>query len=220
MKDLHARQAASLLRKMVAEGEHETQDFKFTVNDPRKIARSISAFANNSGGHLLIGVDDNGNLKGVRSEEDIYVVESAASIYCKPECEIEFTALKNTGGGIIIKARVEPALNKPIYVKEEGNKLRAYYRVADENIAAHPLMVKYWKYSGSVDDAIVFGADSSRTSLLDLLSGGPLDIESIFLRVPMSKVKAESTMLELLSMKLIEFEYINRRFCLKLKTDL
>ena len=49
------------IQDLILEGEHEHQDFKYQITDARKIARSISAFANNSGGHLLIGVKDNGN---------------------------------------------------------------------------------------------------------------------------------------------------------------
>lgn len=36
--------------KLIAEGEHQQQDFKFEISDARKIARSISAFSNTEGG--------------------------------------------------------------------------------------------------------------------------------------------------------------------------
>ena len=35
------------IQDLIEEGEHEHQDFKFQISDARKIARSISAFANN-----------------------------------------------------------------------------------------------------------------------------------------------------------------------------
>ena len=65
------------------------QDFKFEISDARKIARSISAFANTEGGRLLVGVKDNGKIAGIRSEEEIYMIEAAASMYCQPQVEIE-----------------------------------------------------------------------------------------------------------------------------------
>ena len=37
------------IKQLVEEGEHEHQDFKFEISDARKIARSISAFANTGG---------------------------------------------------------------------------------------------------------------------------------------------------------------------------
>ena len=44
------------LQQLIAEGEHQQQDFKFEISDARKIARSLSAFSNTDGGRLLIGV--------------------------------------------------------------------------------------------------------------------------------------------------------------------
>jgi predicted HTH transcriptional regulator len=64
------------IRQLVSEGEHCHQDFKFEISDARKIARSLSAFANTEGGRLLIGVKDNGKIAGVRSDEEIYMIES------------------------------------------------------------------------------------------------------------------------------------------------
>ena len=55
--------------RLIAEGEHQTQDFKFEISDACKIARSISAFANTDGGRLLVGGKDNGKIAGVRAEE-------------------------------------------------------------------------------------------------------------------------------------------------------
>lgn len=49
MKDLKAIRGYRYISELVARGEDETQDFKLTVNDARKIARTVSAFANNAG---------------------------------------------------------------------------------------------------------------------------------------------------------------------------
>ena len=47
----------------------------------------LVAFANTDGGRLLIGVKDNGKIAGVRSEEEKYMIETAAQLYCIPEVE-------------------------------------------------------------------------------------------------------------------------------------
>ena len=66
------------LISLIREGEHQQQDFKYRVSDACKLAKSVSAFANTDGGRLLIGVRDDGNLSGVRSEEEIYMMHQAA----------------------------------------------------------------------------------------------------------------------------------------------
>ena len=72
------------IHTLIAEGEHQQQDFKFEISDARKIARTLSAFSNTDGGRLLIGVKDNGKIAGVRSEEEKYMIEAAAnSIACR-----------------------------------------------------------------------------------------------------------------------------------------
>ena len=67
MKDLKAIRGKYYLDRIIAEGEHERQDFKYSISDARKIARTLSAFANHSGGRLLVGVRDNGSIAGVRN---------------------------------------------------------------------------------------------------------------------------------------------------------
>ncbi len=138
------RDDTSFIRSLIAEGEHVRQDFKFEVSDSRKIARSLSAFANTDGGRLLIGVKDNGRIAGVRSEEEMYMVEAAAKVYCTPEVEVEMRVYRPEGRSVLI-ASVEPAPHKPVMVKEEGGRKLAYVRIADENILAAPVHLGVWR---------------------------------------------------------------------------
>lgn len=39
-----------MLHRLIAQGEHQQQDFKYEISDARKIARTLSAFANTDGG--------------------------------------------------------------------------------------------------------------------------------------------------------------------------
>ena len=73
------------IEALIEQGEHQQLDFKFEVSDSKKIARTLSAFANTDGGRLLIGVKDNGAISGVRSEEEYYMIEAASKMYTHPE---------------------------------------------------------------------------------------------------------------------------------------
>ena len=86
---MKTRTETEYIQQLISEGEHIQQDFKFAISDARKIAQSISAFANTQGGRLLIGVKDNEKIAGVRSEEEIYMIEAAARMYCRPQVELE-----------------------------------------------------------------------------------------------------------------------------------
>ncbi len=132
------------IQKLVAEGEHIHQDFKFEISDARKIARSISAFANTEGGRLLVGVKDNGKIAGIRSEEEIYMIEAAANMYCQPDVEIE-TITHIVGGKTVLEVVIHEASIKPVCALDEENKPKAYIRIHDENILATLVHLKVWQ---------------------------------------------------------------------------
>ena len=90
------------LRKLIEEGEHDQQDFKYKIQEAAKLARSVSAFANTRGGRLLIGVRDDGHISGVKSEEEIFMMHAAAFKYCTPESAIRFDTLHVEGHSVVI----------------------------------------------------------------------------------------------------------------------
>ena len=121
------------IQKLIDEGEHVHQDFKFAISDARKIAKSISAFSNTEGGRLLVGVKDNGKIAGVRSEEEIYMIEAAAKMYCTPEVNIS-NKIFRVQGKDVLEVSIEESKNKPVCAIDENNKPWAYVRINDENI--------------------------------------------------------------------------------------
>src|SRR5690606_41433174 len=72
------------IKKLILDGEGLTLDFKKTISNYEKIARTLSAFGNTSGGKLLVGVEDNGAVVGVSCEEDEQVMLAVdGNDYCK-----------------------------------------------------------------------------------------------------------------------------------------
>ena len=132
------------LRSLIAEGEHQQLDFKFEINDARKIARTLSAFSNTHGGRLLIGVKDNGRIRGVQSDEEYYMAESAATLYCKPEVHFE-TRNHQIDGLSVLEIYIPQLANKPVYALDHDKRWLAYIRVADENILANIIQLEVWK---------------------------------------------------------------------------
>lgn len=134
----------SYIKALINEGEHQQLDFKFGITDSRKIARSLVAFANTDGGRLLIGVKDNGVVAGVRSEEEYYMIESAAQLYSKPEIRFESKVYKEETK-TVLEVWVPPSPLRPHFVKEEAGVWQAYVRSRDENIQADEVLVTVWQ---------------------------------------------------------------------------
>lgn len=157
------------LLSLIREGEHQQQDFKYRVSDACKLAKSVSAFANTDGGRLLIGVRDDGNLSGVRSEEEIFMMHQAAYKYCRPEASIHFDTYHAQGRTIVI-ATVPPSLRKPVFALDGEGGRRAYIRIGDENILASPVHLVLWRESQRPQGAVLAYDDGIR-HLLSFLQG-------------------------------------------------
>lgn len=132
------------IKKLIRRGEGQTLDFKFEINDSKKIARSLSAFANTDGGKLLIGVKDNGVINGVRSDEEYYMLDAAAKLYCRPE--VNFTIKNhNLDGKIVVEVNILKSTDGPFYSKNDEGKWMIYIRKDDQNLLANSVLIKVWK---------------------------------------------------------------------------
>lgn len=199
------------IQDLILEGEHEHQDFKYQITDARKIARSIAAFANNSGGHLLIGVKDNGNIAGVRSEEEIYMIETAAQMYCRPEQKVAFKVF-NVNGKSVVKADIAEADEKPVEAPDDNGNWHVYFRVADENVLASRLHEHIMKNATASDEeqedngTIVY---SEREQLLlnYLDTHGGITIEGYMKLAHISEETAMQTVVTLHGMGLLTVQY-------------
>ena len=211
MKDLKATKGKYHIARLIEEGEHEQQDFKHSVSDASKIAHSISAFANQSGGRLLIGVKDNGSIAGVRNEEDIYVVEQAGLSFCRPPQAVTFKAYTAEGGTQVIVAEVAPSDYKPVKAREHDGSWRAYYRIADENLVAHPLMVRIWERKSSEAGGGILSEEHRRfmRSLADI---GMFDVSKAAITAKVSIATAERLLIDLGALDLITFRRSGDRF--------
>ena len=191
------------LYKLIEEGEHQQQDFKYCINDSKKIAKSLVAFANTDGGRLLIGVKDNGKVVGVKTEEEYYMVESAAKIYSDPPIDF-FTRQWQTEGKTVLEISVKPSNKKPHFARDEGGKWLAYIRIHDENVLAHKIRVMVWKKQKSTH-GIWFTYSADEKFLIDYLQKNDSISLSKFIRLAhISRKKAEDILSNFVVMEVIK----------------
>ena len=142
-KDYDQKVSQNDLYALIREGEHSEQDFKYRISDARKIARTLSAFANTTGGRLLVGVRDNGSIAGVKDEDDIYMLESASEVFLKPALKLEVWA-HEIEGKHVWEIEITEGKEKP-YQVDEIDGLKAYYRDNDQNFVANAFLKEVWK---------------------------------------------------------------------------
>jgi len=123
----------STLADLISEGEHVNQDFKFRIDDQKKIARTLCAFANTSGGRLLIGIKDNRKIVGCHPEEEFHMIEGASKIFCQPEVPFR-SKIWQEDFRLILEIQVPVSNNKPHKAKDDEGRWKPYIRVKDHTV--------------------------------------------------------------------------------------
>ena len=201
---------------LIAEGEHQQQDFKFEISDACKIAKTLSACANTEGGRLLIGVKDNGRIAGVRSEEEKYMIEAAAELYCSPTVNYSMQTHQVEGRTILI-VQIDESDQKPIYAKDESGKYLAYLRIKDENILATPVHLRVWQQSGNPLGELIEYTEREHL-LLDLLKeNDQLSLNRYCRLAHISRRAAEHLLAKFIRYEIVEAVFEGHKFHFRLK---
>jgi predicted HTH transcriptional regulator len=127
------------LAALVAQGEGLNIEFKLKARHPEKFLKEISAFANTKGGHLLIGVEDNGKIHGLTEAiEDAYIVQSYVERYMQPVPSYKISTVAVSRTRFVVDVKVLAGAEKPYYVLpfETQPDQRAYIRLDHQSIQA------------------------------------------------------------------------------------
>ena len=205
------------LQRLISEGEHQQQDFKYRVADARKLAKSVSAFANTNGGRLLIGVRDDGYMAGVRSEEEIYMMHQAAYRYCSPEASIKFDTFHVEGRTIVV-ATIPPSDKRPVRAIGSDGTLRAYIRIADENIVASPVHLAIWRESQNAKGAMMTYTDTV-SLLLSTMKAQRLTLNQIARQSAIPRQKVIVLLARLVRFHVARWEYADQQFLFSLQEE-
>ena len=184
------------IQNLIEEGEHQLLDFKFEISDSRRIARSLAAFANTDGGRLLVGVKDNGAIAGVRSDEEIHMIEAAAEMYCQPK--VSYTTEEWEINGKTVLEVIIPKDDKEKHkAPDNQGNYKIFVRVKDENIVADPILLKVWKKQRSKRVTMITFTEPEMT-LLHYLSEHPsITLEEFMALTPIiNKKRAENILID------------------------
>ena len=125
------------LERLAGLGEGQHLEFKRKVPRPERIAKEVIAFANAEGGKLLLGVDDDGSVRGVRdAHEELFALERALKTHCRPPIpfEVEIIEVKHRREALVVD--VAPSEDKPHYLVEDDGSKTAYVRYEDQSVLA------------------------------------------------------------------------------------
>lgn len=193
------------IHQLIKQGEHQQLDFKFEISDAEKIARTLSAFANTNGGKLLIGVKDNGVIKGIASDEEYFMLENAAQRFCQPE--VFFTSKEwIVDGKKVLEIEVPFSPLYPHRAPDHHGNYKAYVRVNDENFLANGVLMKVWKKQ-KLKKNIKITYTETEEKLLKYLTENSLITVGIYRKISgISKYKAEQILSDFIILDIIKME--------------
>lgn len=192
------------IKKLIFDGEGVQLDFKKTISNTEKIAKTLVAFANNQGGRLLIGVADDGSIRGVKSEEEEkYMINKAAHQYCKPALEPYFTEIL-VDDKLVLVVEINESETKPHYALDENGNWWVYLRSKDKSVLASKLMVEVLKAQSSNSVNLIRYSNDEKKLLEYLDQNGQITIKQLIKLLRCSQRKAQKILINLILTGIIE----------------
>lgn len=165
------------IKRVILAGENVNIDFKKTISNCEKIAKTLVAFANNKGGKLLIGVADDGTIKGVKAEEEEkYMINKAAHQFCKPAIEPIFEEYM-VDDKLVLVAEIRRSDTKPHYALDEQGKWWVYFRVQDKSVLASKILIEVLKKDGDNEGTLIAYSDQEKLLLEYLGENGRITLK-------------------------------------------
>ena len=196
---------SNYINNIIQQGEHQQLDFKFEISDSKKIARTLVAFANTDGGRLLIGVKDNGRIAGIRTDEEYYMLEAAANMYCKPP--VPFNISKwDIDGKAILEVIIEKSKKKPHKAPSPDNKWMVYIRSGDQNLLANTVLLKLWSRNKKIQGTFIHYSEKEKILLDYLEENSIITIHKLKQLAGISRYKAEILLVNLLAVDVLKME--------------
>lgn len=186
------------IKRLILEGENVSVDFKKTISNCEKIAKTLVAFANNRGGRLLIGVADDGSIKGVKSEEEEkYMITKAAHQFCKPVIEPIFEEYV-VDDKLILVAEIVKSETKPHYASDDQGKWWVYFRVQDKSVLASKILIEVLKKDGADEGTFIAYSDQEKALLAYLGANGRITLKEFSKLTRSAYKKAQKVIVNLI----------------------
>ncbi|MEM9895499.1 MAG: ATP-binding protein [Bacteroidota bacterium] len=187
------------VKRLVRTGENQFIEFKKKVNHPEKIVREVCAFANSEGGHLLIGVDDNGTISGLKYPEDEeFEMTKAINELCRPTVDFSVEILKIKEDVEILHYQIKEGSSKPhfAFLEKHHRRGRCYVRVDDHSIQASYELRQILKNTGRESTPIPY-EESTRELFKHLEEHDNITLSQYLILTGWDQKRASAKLIEL-----------------------
>lgn len=127
--------------KLIGEGTDYDKKEMLETNDPESWLKSVSAFANGSGGSLIFGINDDGKVVGLKdAKKDADTITDYVKEYIEPQPSIYIQPIVYDDKELVI-VNVYPGRQTP-YTYNHRKRRTAYIRIGNASVVADDAKVK------------------------------------------------------------------------------
>ncbi|HRK74292.1 MAG TPA: ATP-binding protein [Rhodothermales bacterium] len=132
------------LQRLIQIGEGLHIEFKKKIPEPERIAKEIIALANTKGGKILVGIEDDGTVCGVRdADEETFALKQAMVRHISPEVEHDIEVVPVSRKKDVLVLSIPNSHKKPHFlISKDGMRKIAFVRLEDKSIEASKEMVR------------------------------------------------------------------------------
>lgn len=153
-----------MTKEDILKGESKNIEYKILLPEKSdKYLKSVVAFANTSGGKIIIGIDDKEKkVVGVDEKSVFQIMDqiaNAVSDSCEPQIIPDIT-FQTIDGKCVVIVEIYPGANRPYYIKSIGKEHGTYIRVAGTSRPADAVKIRELEMEGtnvSWDELVCIG---------------------------------------------------------------
>lgn len=193
------------LSRHVALGEGDHLEFKRRVPEPQRIAREVVAFANTHGGRVILGVDDQGTIAGLKDpDEQIFLFRAAIETHTDPVVEFTLRRIAVSRKREVIVVEVPSSASRPHYVTD-GEARTAYVRFGEKSMEASREAIRLMRRSNDEAGSRFEFGDKELKLMRYLDTYGRISVEQ-FARIADIRVRqASQTLVVLTRARVLQF---------------
>lgn len=155
------------LLEIITNGENSGVEFKRDYQRPEQLAKAVVALANLDGGRVLLGVEDDGTISGIKRENlQNWVMDTVFGRYVHPTIIPYYEEVQIDEGQRVAVITVRSGLTKKPYVVRRGDREETYIRMGNiSKLASREKLVELFAMGGMLDAVQLPVSDSGLKDL-------------------------------------------------------
>lgn len=190
------------LKQLVDLGEGISLEFKRRVPQSERMAKELVALANTHGGRIVLGVDDDGTIRGIdHASEEEFLLRQAIEAHCRPSIEYQTERVVVEPRCDVLVVTIPESSAKPHYVvmndQEDGETAAAYIRVETKSVEASSETIQELQEQEK-ESGITFEFGETESLLMRYLDDyGRISVSQLAQLADISAERASQTLLRL-----------------------